>query len=930
MNAGNLETRTRKTDDTEYCQIDPPKLSVKSVTNYQNSANSQIIRSGRRPGNIPASRNSSTPEDSSVQPTNDLNFLFDLSTSAEEQATSFFFRNYVLDDKATKHFEYLLDVYSNEIIGNALSETIMALGMAGLSNFWRDPKIMVNAQCKYNSALRLISSRLRDIEEAKADQTLISVMLLGLYETNTCNGPQSMKSWTQHISGAASLLNLRGKQQLRTPVGHSLFLHLRSQLLVNCLQRRVPVPDSISQWSEIAIEHETADEVVSTRLSQITIQLCNLRGTMDSFHDYSDPEHIILSLYDIDIKFAEWVERCPSSFLYQTVTLDARSEGVFSDHYHVYSNSWFATIWNHYRSVRILTNELILSQLNYLRTVRPDMSELELQSPVFMENQLLASTSLLIQLSHDICASVPYILGYSPNQGAHEPSPHSMRAVSGNLLLWPLYCAACTPIVSDMMCNWVAGRLKIISKIMGIRQAAAPPAPLADSISEDTTPGEFSPLLPRSSLQGRRLSIISTKPTKHPKLIFVVSICIAGVLLIEMGDYMLRAPWLRILEDKVCRAYYASRPQGFPDDPGDGSVPEKYCKIPPVQSEVAMLKGYFNEILHIDLRWFWAGNLFLFVGGGSAVLRATLYTMLADVASEEQRSTIFFQLSAVALVAALAGVPLAWQLMKTNVWLPVIIAFGIATLGASLFLIIPETLDRSRPRPAFDSSTDDSEDEAPLQDMPENILSKFKKWKRFVELLRHLEDSRFVFKSPKLIAFTVALMVQSMGSYSVQLLYQLASDRFQWPLGDIQRDHRKAEAAGTRVPVKPNGLPVKPPKPTSICANCRKEMVNTNVPQLAVHAATHDPKKWPKEKCWPKEFPTVESPAAEEVNEDVKEVTTKGKKGEKEKIPAAKTVAKTKGEEKNEKEDEKTEEATDGEATEEVEDAVSKLAVSEG
>ena len=32
----------------------------------------------------------------------------------------------------------------------------------------------------------------------------------------------------------------------------------------------------------------------------------------------------------------------------------------------------------------------------------------------------------------------------------------------------------------------------------------------------------------------------------------------------------------------------------------------------------------------------------------------------------------------------------------------------------------------------------------------------------------------------------------------------------------IQREHRKGDADGTRAPVKPNGLPVKPPKPTSI------------------------------------------------------------------------------------------------------------------
>merc|ERR1712098_379620 len=48
----------------------------------------------------------------------------------------------------------------------------------------------------------------------------------------------------------------------------------------------------------------------------------------------------------------------------------------------------------------------------------------------------------------------------------------------------------------------------------------------------------------------------------------------------------------------------------------------------------------------------------------------------------------------------------------------------------------------------------------------------------------------------------------------------------------VQREHRKAEAAGTRAPVKANGLPVKAPKPTSLCANCRKEIVNTNLKQL--------------------------------------------------------------------------------------------------
>jgi hypothetical protein len=33
-------------------------------------------------------------------------------------------------------------------------------------------------------------------------------------------------------------------------------------------------------------------------------------------------------------------------------------------------------------------------------------------------------------------------------------------------------------------------------------------------------------------------------------------------------------------------------------------------------------------------------------------------------------------------------------------------------------------------------------------------------------------------------------------------------------------------------------------------------MVNTNLKLLEQHASTHDASKWPKEKCWPKEFPS--------------------------------------------------------------------------
>lgn len=110
--------------------------------------------------------------------------LLNLGTSAEDQAMCFFFQNYVFDNQDFKNgnFQYLSSIYATEEFRPALTDCIAALGMAGLANFWKASNIMSKAHTKYNSAIRSVSTMLADLETAKSDQTLVAVMLLGLYE----------------------------------------------------------------------------------------------------------------------------------------------------------------------------------------------------------------------------------------------------------------------------------------------------------------------------------------------------------------------------------------------------------------------------------------------------------------------------------------------------------------------------------------------------------------------------------------------------------------------------------------------------------------------------------------------------------------------------------------------------------------------------
>jgi hypothetical protein len=124
-----------------------------------------------------------------------------LSTPGEDQATCFFFRNYVLEDYkyGGGNFQYLPEIYANDEVGTVLSQSIVSLGMVGLAHFWGASSILSQAQAKYNSTLRLVSSLLRNIEDAKADQTLIAVTLLGLYEVILLNSFQSSANLQQHL-----------------------------------------------------------------------------------------------------------------------------------------------------------------------------------------------------------------------------------------------------------------------------------------------------------------------------------------------------------------------------------------------------------------------------------------------------------------------------------------------------------------------------------------------------------------------------------------------------------------------------------------------------------------------------------------------------------------------------------------------------------
>lgn len=182
----------------------------------------------------------------------------------------------------------------------------------------------------------------------------------------------------------------------------------------------------------------------------ITARLCALRAVVDQSR--TDPGVVELAnLIDSDLE--DWKNNLPPVFSYSEIQ-SVKSESVFSDTYHVYSNMLIAAIWNIYRCARILTQQEITCWFGRSSMLSPALDELQRRQ----------SEILLANLAYDICASGPFILGAS--QSSQPP-----RAAAGTALLWPFYLVATMDQQLAGMSAWIITRLEMIGQTMGIKQA---------------------------------------------------------------------------------------------------------------------------------------------------------------------------------------------------------------------------------------------------------------------------------------------------------------------------------------------------------------------------------------------------------------------------------------------------------------------------
>lgn len=103
-----------------------------------------------------------------------------------------------------------------------------------------------------------------------------------------------------------------------------------------------------------------------------------------------------------------------------------------------------------------------------------------------------------------------------------------------------------------------------------------------------------------SLLHSRRASQSTPVAPAFPHFKRTAFAVVLIIFVCEIGDFMTRAPWVRILESILCERYY----DGQKSLSSSGPIPENLCKVAPVQDELAQLTGVDIALQYIPSAYY--------------------------------------------------------------------------------------------------------------------------------------------------------------------------------------------------------------------------------------------------------------------------------------------------------------------------------------
>ncbi|KAF8860355.1 C6 zinc finger protein [Acephala macrosclerotiorum] len=400
-----------------------------------------------------------------------------LLPSKEHLALCFFYQTTLEPLVDADHTQYLhLQLPTLFSLSREDSALHLATQAISLAVWARSRPSDINARrlsrIRYSQSLSAMKAAIQDPVEVKSDETLYTVLLLSGYETITFDS-EALSAWGTHIDGATALIRNRGRKNFFTPFACNMFLFIRRSAIQSHSQISRPMDPIFDDFAEILSPYENVEDQLlsrTTRIPELQALTNSLLSRPSCDIDVSEAFELIQAAEDVDCELARWARQIPTQWSYTTVTrMSPRlSKSFFIPiQIHRYPNFYAARVWNLYRVHRLIIQSILfrVSSCTYLDRTDYHQDRTE---------------KINRNLVDDMCASVPFLLGYDLSKLKHSAdSPQdenftwpqssiNKASSSGHTgrfsLIWPLYFACSVPSVPEIQREWMRAQLRWIAE----------------------------------------------------------------------------------------------------------------------------------------------------------------------------------------------------------------------------------------------------------------------------------------------------------------------------------------------------------------------------------------------------------------------------------------------------------------------------------
>lgn len=343
---------------------------------------------------------------------------FSMICDASEAATRFFFDNFA-SARASPIVDFLRNLYykSSFKAEPAVDNITSAIALSSFANLPDMTMCKAEASRRYQKALKLVGEALNDPIESRSDATLLSVILMGMYE-GFSEGGNSSANTSRHGQGAIALVKHRGHPTDMKSGSYRLFSVVRGSFVIEAASKSYALNER--EMEDFWFSEGTESLNPSDRLYQHAITIPALRQRAADMFDRGaatpSRDRVALLFADariIDTKLLHWSEKLPPDWNFSTTIQTSFTDGTATEHdrqrswcgiVHSYPEMFIAGVFNNYRMFRIFIQSVAARCLWYLsQDAAPS-----LMATSFLHRAALHTVRGLID---DIAASVPAHLG---------------------------------------------------------------------------------------------------------------------------------------------------------------------------------------------------------------------------------------------------------------------------------------------------------------------------------------------------------------------------------------------------------------------------------------------------------------------------------------------------------------------------------------